>query len=167
MVEVFDALQNTNDADDVMIAKSSYVYDNYVSMGGIENYGGTANPPGHTGVGVGNVTGITQWVDLAAGTVIQRLAKYDIFGNMVKAQVSCCQEKDLTNTEDTYWSQPNEEMSGDPNGVNQTTSTDYDFNTSLPMSATDAGGDCTNIGYDATLNPASVMLPTGASATAG
>jgi hypothetical protein len=30
LVEVFDALQNT-------IAKTSYVYDNYASMGGIEN----------------------------------------------------------------------------------------------------------------------------------
>ena len=34
----------------------------------------------------------------------------------MKAQVACCQEKDLTNTEATNWSQPEEEMSGDPNG---------------------------------------------------
>jgi RHS repeat-associated protein len=173
LVEVFDAQQNTNDGDDVLIAKSSYAYDNYVSMGGIEDYGGTANPPGHiSGYGASytaraNVTGVTQWTDLAAGTTVQHLAKYDIFGNVVKAQVSCCQERDLTNTDATYWSQPDSEMSGDPNGVHQTTSTDYDFNTSLPVSATDAGGLTTNIGYDGALNPASATLPTGASAASG
>ena len=172
-VDVYDALLNTNDADDVMIAKATYAYDNYVSMGGMENYGGTANPPGHlswfdsSNTARGNVTGVTQWTDLTAGTTIQHLAKYDIFGNVVKAQVSCCLEKDLTNTQDTYWSQTDTETSGDPNGVHQTTSTDYDFNTSLPVSATDAGGLVTNISYNAALNPSSVTLPTGAIASAG
>jgi len=37
----------------------------------------------------------------------------------------------------------------------------------LPASAIDAGGLITNIGYDAALNPSSVTLPTGASASAG
>jgi hypothetical protein len=102
-VDLYDALLNSNDADDVMIAKATYAYDNYVSMGGIEDYGGTASPPGHLSwfgasyTTRGNVTGVTQWTDLASGATIQHLAKYDIFGNAVKAQVSCCQEKDLTN----------------------------------------------------------------------
>lgn len=171
-VNLYDALLNTSDADDVMIAKSTYAYDNYVAMGGMEEYGGTANPPGHIGWGAsytarGNVTGVTQWTDLGAGTTIQRLAKYDKFGNVVKAQLSCCQERDLTSTDATYWSQPSSEMSGDPNGAHQTTSIDYDFNTSLPVSATDAGGLITNFGYDAALNPTSASLPTGASASEG
>jgi RHS repeat-associated protein len=172
-VDLYDALGNTNDADDVMIAKATYAYDNYVSMGGMDDYGGTASPPGHLswfGTGYttrGNVTGVTQWTDLIGGTTIQHLAKYDIFGNVVKAQVSCCQEKDLTNTQDTYWGLTEIETSGDPNGAHQTTSTDYDFNTSLPTTVTDAGGLITNIGYDAALNPVSVTLPTGASAAAG
>jgi len=115
----------------------------------------------------GNATGVTEWTDITAGTTVQHLAKYDIFGNVVKAQVSCCQEKDLTITDDTYWSQANSETSGDPNGAHQTTSADYDFNTSLPVSATDAGELVTGFGYDAALNPSSVQLPTGASASAG
>ena len=172
-VDLYDALLDTNDANDVMIAKSTFAYDNYASMGGMENYGGTANPPGHlswynTSVTArGNVTGTTQWTDISGGTVIQHLAKYDIFGNVVKAQVSCCQEKDLTNTDENYWSAPVEETSGDPNGVHQTTSTDYDFNTSLPVSETDAGVLTTNIGYNAALTPTSVTLPTGATVTTG
>lgn len=172
-VDLYDALLDTNDGNDVMTAKSTYAYDNYVSMGGMEDYGGTATPPGHLSAysssltARGNVTGTTQWTDLSGGTVIQHQAKYDIFGNVAKAQVSCCQEKDLTNTDANYWSAPVEETSGDPNGVHQTTSTDYDFNTSLPVSQTDAGGLTTNIGYDATLTPSSVTLPTGATGTTG
>ena len=172
-VDVYDGLGNTSDTDDMMIAKSTYVYDNYASMGGMEDYGGTAIPPGHNvnfyanHTTRGNVTGVTQWTDLAAGTTIQHLAKYDIFGNVVKAQVSCCQEKDLTNGDANYWGVFDVVTSGDPSGVHQTTSTDYDFNTSLPWSATDAGGLTTTIGYDAALNPSSVTLPTGATASAG
>src|SRR5215471_12882107 len=75
-VDVYDAIQNTNDADDVLIAKSTYAYDNYASMGGIENYNGSANPPGHfswsdtTYTTRGNVTGVTQWTDITGGTTI-------------------------------------------------------------------------------------------------
>jgi RHS repeat-associated protein len=167
LVELFDALENTADSDDALIAKTSYAYDNFMPMGGLENYGGpTSPPPAHVNYGpYGKVTGVTEWADFAAPTptVIQRLAKIDIFGNVVKAQVSCCQEKDLTNREATYWSKPSEETSGDPNGVHQTTSTDYDFNTSLAKSNTNASGLVTNFAYDAMMTPASVTLPTGAS----
>jgi RHS repeat-associated protein len=167
-VEIFDAKQDTLDSNDELISKTSYAYDNFVSMGGVENYGGPANPPpGHINAGpMGKVTGVTEWVDFATPTptVIQRLAKIDLFGNVVRAQVSCCQEKDLTNTEATYWSQPSQEMSGDPNGAHQTTSTDYDFNTSLARSHTNAAGLVTNIGYDGLLQPSSLSLPTGESA---
>ncbi len=172
-VDLYDAQQNTSDADDVMIAKTTYAYDNYAAMGGMEDYGGpTYPPPGHHlpwGTSVtarGNVTGVSEWADLQAGTTITHLAKYDIFGNVVKAQVSCCQQKDLTNTDATYWSQPDSVMSGDPNGVHETTSTDYDFNTSLATSRTDAAGLVTDIGYDAALNPSNITMPTGATAQA-
>lgn len=171
LIEVFDAAQNTNDADDILIAKSSYEYDNYAAMSGMEDYGGTAAPPGHLTYAYnasytdrGNVTGSTQWTDISTGSTIQRLAKYDIFGNTVKAQVSCCQEKDVALSNDTYFSLADSEMSGNPAGVHQITSTDYDFNTSLPASATDAGGLVATFGYDAALNPSSVVLPTGAGA---
>jgi hypothetical protein len=172
LVEIFDALQNTSDADDVLIAKTSYALDNYVAMGGLENYGGSANPMGHLSwydasfTTRANVTGVTEWTDLAAGTTVQHLAKIDIFGNVVKAQVSCCQEKDLTITDATYWSQPDSETSGDPSGVHTTTSTDYGFNTSLAVSGTNAAGLTTTIGYNAALQASSVTLPTGANANA-
>src|SRR5262249_56728509 len=45
--DVYDALFNTNDADDVLIGKTTAAYDNYAAMSGMENYGGTAAPPDH------------------------------------------------------------------------------------------------------------------------
>jgi len=169
LTEVFDALGNTNDADDVLIAKTGYTHDDYQSMGGLEDYGGSALPPGYLGsYGVrGNVTGTTQWIDVVAGTTIERRFKYDIFGNVVRAQVACCQEEVLTMTENTYWSETEIETRGASGGAQQTRWTDYDFNNSLPASTTDPGGLTTNFGYDAAMNPSSVTLPTGATAVAG
>jgi hypothetical protein len=128
------------DGNNNLQAKTTYAYDDYAAMGGMEDYGGIANPPGHySSCGTaatlrGNVTGITEWTDLAANATIQHLAKYDVFGKVVKAQVSCCQEQDLTNTQATYWSETSIRTMGDPSpaGVHQITSTDYDFNTGLP-----------------------------------
>jgi YD repeat-containing protein len=57
--------------------------------------------------------------------------------------------------------------SGDPNGVHQTTSTDYDFNTSLAASRAGPAGLTTNFSYDATLTAASVTLPGGETAQQG
>jgi hypothetical protein len=44
-VDVYDALQNTTDAGDVLIGNSAYGYDWYWP-GGIEGYGGTAKGAG-------------------------------------------------------------------------------------------------------------------------
>jgi hypothetical protein len=65
---------NTNDADDVLIGKTVAGYDSYSAMGGMENYGGTATPPGHLAIydatvtTRGNLTGVTTYSDLTPGT---------------------------------------------------------------------------------------------------
>lgn len=172
-VDVYDAQQDTSDANDILIAKSTFAYDNYVAMGGMEDYQQqNPNPPGYIAnyksvVLRGNLTGRSEYSDLANNSAITHLAKYDIFGNVVKAQVSCCQIKNLTNTEETYWSQASEVMSGEPDGLHETTSTDYDFNTGVEKSTKNAAGLQTNFGYDSSLNINSVTLPTGAIGTVG
>jgi hypothetical protein len=102
LVETFDALQDTNDADDVLITKSALTFDDYNAMGGMEVYVGQPAPPNHdssydaTKTVRGNVTGTTQWIDLATNNSITRLRKLDKFGNTVKEQVSCCNERSYT-----------------------------------------------------------------------
>ena len=133
--DIFDGILNTSDADDVLISKTTYAYDNYAAMGGMEDYQGTANPPGHlpgfnaSFTNRGNLTGQTQWTDLSANTTITRLAKVDIFGNITKAQVSCCAQKTYAFGEGDYWNNAGQVTSGDPSGISLTNVHTYDFNT--------------------------------------
>jgi RHS repeat-associated protein len=170
MVEVFDALQNTNDADDVLVGKAAYGYDNYGAMAGMENYGGAASPPGHltsydaTKTARGNVTGVVSYSDVS-GSGVTRNSKLDIFGNVTKAQVSCCDEKSFTMTEATYWSRASQTTSGNPLGIYLTTSAGYDFNTLATTTQTDPTNQTTTMSYDAQQNPTGFTSPTGANGT--
>jgi RHS repeat-associated protein len=170
MVEVFDALQNTNDADDMLAGKTLYGHDGYSAMGGMENYGGAASPPGHltsydaTKTARGNVTGVTTYSDLS-GSGETRNSKLDIFGNTTKAQVSCCDEKSFTLTEATYWSRASQTTSGDPLGIYLTTSAGYDFNSLATTSETSPNNQTTTFTYDTQQNPTGFTYPTGASGT--
>lgn len=168
LVEVFDAQENTTDSDDVLLNKSALGYDDYSAMGGMENYGGTASPPGHdsnygTSLTVrGNVTSSTEWIDLVADTSITRKKKYDIFGNVVKAEVSCCSEQTVTLTEDFSWAIPEQVTKGGSSGPQLTLTVDSDYNTGKVKEQTSANGQTVNYTYDEALAVSDVSLPTGA-----
>ncbi len=109
--DVYDAQLDTNDANDVLIAKNTYTYDDYNAMSGMENYGGTANPPGHdssydtTKTVRGNVTGETVFTDVSAPASTTWLMKIDIFGNVTQRQLACCNVQSTTfgGTTTTRW----------------------------------------------------------------
>jgi YD repeat-containing protein len=153
-----------------LVAKTTNTYDDYAASGGIENYGAVADPPGHfsfyntTVTMRGNVTGTTRYTDIAANTSITRLKKYDIFGNVVTAQVSCCNSQSSLFTEINAWAVAEQETDGA--GSTQTTSSNvYDFNTSAVMSQTDPNNVQVSYNYDQFLRPTQKTLPTGATIT--
>ena len=168
----YDALLNTNEADDVMIAKSTNTYDDYAAMGGMEEYRDPQTgqlpppPPGHvTSYNVsytlrGNVTGTTQWHDIASNLSYTRLKKYDVFGNVVKEQLSCCNEQATITTQDSYWSLPASVTKGAAGGPQLATSATYDFNTSAVKTSTDPKNLQTNYGYDAAMRLNNKTAPT-------
>jgi RHS repeat-associated protein len=168
-VDVYDALQNTNDADDVLISKTVYGYDG----GALENYGGTANPPGHlasydASVTLrGNLTVEVTYSDVTTGTSETRSQTRDIFGNTTKAQVSCCNEKTFYCDGHTNWARPCTETQGNPTDKCLTTVRTYDFNTLAVTSVTDANNQTTTYSYDAILRPTSTTYPNGANASTG
>lgn len=168
--DVYDALQNTSDADDVLVGKTVIGYDSYSAMGGMENYGGTAAPPGHlSSYGTstttrGNVTGVTTYSDLSGGGVT-RSNKVDIFGGVTKAQLSCCNQKSFTMSEATYWAKPIQTTSGDSLGIHLTTNAVYDFSTLTTTSQTDPDSQTTSYSYDVAQRPAGFTSPTGATGT--
>ena len=170
----YDALLNTNDADDVMIAKSTVTFDDYAAMGGMEEYRDPQTgqlpppPPGWaTGYGAsftvrGNLTGTTQWHDIANNLSYTRLKKYDVFGNMIKEQLSCCNEQTTTITQDSYWSQAHSVTKGVAGGPQLTNSFNYDFNTSAVTTSTDPKNRETDYGYDFAMRLNNTDTPTGA-----
>jgi RHS repeat-associated protein len=164
--DVYDALQNTNDGDDVLVGKTVAGYDSYSAMGGMENYGGTAAPPGHlsgydtSNTTRGNMTAVTTYSDLS-GSGVTRGSKIDIFGGVTKAQVSCCNQKSFAMTEATYWSRSSQTTSGDTSGIHLTSSAAYDFNTLNATSETDPDGQIAAYNYDSQGNLTYRSLPTG------
>ncbi len=165
-IDVFDALQNTYDSDDVLIGKSVYGYDN--PMGGMEGYGGAANPPGRlssydtTRTARGNLTNATVYSDVGTGTSVTHSSKVDIFGGVTKAQVDCCNQKSFTMTEATYWSRSSQTTTGDISGIYLTSSAGYDFNTLVAISQTNPDNQTSTYSYDAWGNPTGFTAPTGA-----
>lgn len=165
---VYDALENTSDGDDVMISKSTITYDNYSAMGGMEDYSGEQMPPGHdsiydaTRTVRGNVTGTTTYKDIAGSQTITRLKKYDIFGNVVKEQLGCCNEREYMMEESNGYSTPMQVMSGTSSLMLETEMLD-DFNTGLITETTDPREEVTSYTYDASLRLDTVTSHTGAS----
>src|SRR5262249_24564896 len=66
--DIYDAQLDTNEANDVLVGKTTYTYDDYNAMSGMEDYSSTTYGLGHLNYGPsvivrGNVTGITQYTD--------------------------------------------------------------------------------------------------------
>jgi RHS repeat-associated protein len=92
--------------------------------------------------------------------------QYDIFGNQLKAEVSCCSLKRFTFSADTagmYFSLPMSATDGPTAGPNLSASFAYDFNTSFLNSQTDANSLVTSYTPpDAALRVRTITQPSGA-----
>jgi RHS repeat-associated protein len=162
---VYDSLLNSNDLDDVMIAKTTMTYDDYQAMGGMEYYQGQQMPPNHDSAfdqnytTRGNVTGTTEYKDIATSQTITHLRKLDIFGNVVKEQLDCCTEREYMRNGENCFNGPYEVRSG--TATMQLASTmEEDMNTGLVTSQTDPRGEETTITYDSALRVDVVTSPT-------
>jgi len=171
--DIYDALLDTNDANDVLMAKTTLTYDDYAAMGGMEEYRDAQGnlpppPPGHyAGYNAsytvrGNVTGTTKWYDLTNNLSYTRLRKIDVFGATVKEQLACCNEQTETATQTYYWAMPEQITKGAVGGPQLTTGKGYDFNTGVNNTNTDPNGLTTITALDAALRPSLVTMPTGA-----
>jgi RHS repeat-associated protein len=156
---VYDAKNNNNDADDELKAKTEITYDDYSAMGGIEDYGLTPNlyPPNHDAaydqdrVMRGNVTAVKTFSELNPDKSTTRGVGYDIFGNVVKADVSCCVKKTFRFSSLTAYSKPDWVRSGDEAALNLQTSYKYNFFTGLLERETNPDGFWTEYEYDPAL----------------
>jgi RHS repeat-associated protein len=171
LIEVLKTFDNSNNSDDVVIAKTENIYDDYAATGGMTDR--TPKPPGHDSAKYttsytvrGNITGTTSWIDIAGNTTLPtQLRKYDRMGNLLQEQLSCCKQKAFSYVSTDYWSNPPDVTKGDPAGVHLTGSTTYDFNTDLPKYTEYANLGKTWFYYDAALRLVQEDLPAGATET--
>ena len=154
-------------------SKTVFIYGDYAAKGGMETYGLVSGtyPPNHdssfdaTKTNRGNVTGVQTFSNVAAGTSSTKYTKYDLFGNAVELDVSCCAVKAFTFGGSNYYSQPLSVRDGSTSGPNLTTSYQYNFNTGLATQATDPDGLNTTFQYDNAWRLLTVTAPTGATTT--
>jgi RHS repeat-associated protein len=113
----------------------------------------------------GNVTSVTNYADAAnGGGAITNTFTYDIAGNVVTAQVACCQQKSITYSNSYYYAYPTSVTSGA--GPTLTTNVNYDFNTGLVANTTDENGQTTYSFYHGdSLRPEHVDHPDGSAVT--
>jgi YD repeat-containing protein len=173
-VRVYDALADNDNNNDVLKAEADYSYDDYPVKGGMEFYGLTSGsyPPNHDSAFDqnntirGNITGVQTFSAFGPDVSTTRYSKYDIFGNVVQADVSCCQVKTFGFNSTNYYSQPVAVTSGTPGVVPfLTTNFQYDFNTGLVTRVTDPSNLITQYGYDSAWRVQMVTAASGAVTT--
>lgn len=97
----------------------------------------------------GNVTSVTTYPDAnSTSNTITHANTYDIAGNLMTAQVDCCQSQSFTysSANDDY-AYPVTITKGNPSGLNLSSSLSYDMNTGLFDTTTDSNGRETQYSY--------------------
>jgi RHS repeat-associated protein len=167
---IYDALNDNNDTNDVLMAKVEFTYDDYAAMGWIESYGlnPALYPPNHDAaydqnkLMRGNATAVKTFSNISSGEATTRRVRYDIFGNVIEAEVNCCAAKSFGFSGLTAYSQPDWVRSGPETGLNLETNYQYNYFTGLVVNETDPDGLLTSYEYDGALRPKAVNAPTGA-----
>jgi RHS repeat-associated protein len=98
----------------------------------------------------GNVTSVTTYPDATTTNgAITHATTYDIAGNVMTAQVDCCQSKSFTysSANDDY-AYPVSVTKGNPGGLHLTTNITYDMNTGLVASTTDPNSQVSYFSYN-------------------
>jgi RHS repeat-associated protein len=174
-VSIYDAMNNNDDADDKLMGKIETTYDDYVE--GIESYGldSSLYPPNHdaaydqNNVMRGNATAVKTFSKVAPEApeeeeATTRRVKYDIFGNLVWAEMSCCVKKFFGLSAQTAYSQPDWVRSGPDSATELNLKTVYHHNyfTGMVEYETNPDGLQTSYEYDGALRLKQVTMPTGA-----
>jgi RHS repeat-associated protein len=141
--------QITNGQQNTVLYRQDTVYD------GVALASCPANVPQHDDTDFpctmnyrGNPTQVTTY--LSPNTPSNGVSKnftYDWFGNLLTAQINCCQTKTWSYSSATQYSQPDSVTSG-TSAPQLTTTYTYDTDTSLQLTATDPDGLVANSSYD-------------------
>jgi hypothetical protein len=171
--DTYDAQLDTNDANDVLMAKTTCTYDDYSGDNGLCDYVGTTYTVGHLSscnmsyTVRGNAIATTEYSDVSAPTSITRTRLFDIFCNVFHAQLSCCNQQVINRDSTTGYAMPVSVARGS-SGTTLATGYVHDFNTSARDGEEDMDNSLTATVYsrDAAVRPTQINLPSGANETA-
>jgi RHS repeat-associated protein len=139
-----------------MVSQTIYAYDAsaLTSETGATNHSDTAYGTGFTTRG--NLTSTTSYP--TTSTPISHAYTYDTLGNLLAAQVSCCNQETWTFASDNEYAYPETLVRGaSPNQFASKWS--YDFSTGLVKTQTDENSQVTSFAYDSMKRIASVTRP--------
>ncbi|HEV2299669.1 MAG TPA: RHS repeat-associated core domain-containing protein [Candidatus Acidoferrales bacterium] len=111
----------------------------------------------------GNPTSATVYTNAAAPSGgITKNRYYDMFGNLVQADVDCCQSKKWNFSSATNYAYPDSVVSGATGGPQVTTSFTYNAYTGQKATETDPNNQQTSYSYDSMHRPLTITRPDGA-----
>jgi RHS repeat-associated protein len=147
------------DGSENIVARTDLGYDE----GTLTTITGAANhdDPGHSAsfTARGNLTSIKRYSNAAAGTgQIARNFTYDTLGNVLTAQLDCCNSKTFNYSSTTQYDYPDSIVSG-PSGTQFTSSYTYDNGSGRLLTSTDENGQQTQYQYDSMNRPTATLLP--------
>jgi YD repeat-containing protein len=97
----------------------------------------------------GNPTSVTKYTNASVPTgPITLSSYYDVFGNLVKADINCCQSKAWTYSATTQYAYPDSDTCGATGGPQVTTSYTYNTHTGQMASMTDPNNQLWSYAYD-------------------
>jgi RHS repeat-associated protein len=152
-VKVFDGSGN-------LIARTDYSYDPTIlsNITGATNHDDQSYGSGNSVRG--NVGSVTRYTNAAAGSgAISKAFSYDSLGNLLTAQVDCCQLQQFSFSNATQYAYPASVTRGANGGTQLTTSFTYDFNTGLLLSINDPNQKTTSYHYDSSWRTTQVTRP--------
>ena len=108
----------------------------------------------------GNLTSIVRYSNASAGTgAISRAFTYDTLGNVLTAQLDCCNQKTFNFSSLNQYAYPNSVVRGTTAPLQFTTSYTYDNDTGLTLTSTDENGQQTQYQYDSMERSIQTKLP--------
>lgn len=154
---ILDLLTETviKDGSGNTISKLDYAYDTATptTITGAANHNDNYSGPR------ADLTSVTEYADPVGGTgAITRTFAYDSLGNLITAQLDCCNQEQWNYSSGTQYTYPDSVVRG-PAGTQLTTSTTYNLDTGTVATSTDENLQVTNFQYDSTNRVVTVTRP--------
>jgi RHS repeat-associated protein len=144
------------------VSRTDLAYDGtaLTSVTGAANHDDANYPATFTNRGL--ITSVTRYANAAAGTgVLTRAFSYDSLGNLISAQLDCCNQEASSFSSATQYSFPDSITRGPASGPQFITRYTYDPDSSLILASTDENGQTTQMQYDSMSRPTLVTSPQG------